>query len=356
MVKSFGDETAYKSVMDSIAARPNFRGRIIKTKAGKEVVEQSLAQKAGLAVTDLVSNREENLGSALAEKIPGLGKGVRASNRAYNAFANKLRADAFDSLIAANPEAKTNLVLAKQLADFVNNASGRGNLGKWEGAATALNNTLFSPRLMASRMQMLNPRNYVFTRPEVRKEYLKSTLAAAGTWLSVAGLAKAGGAEVVMDPESTDFGKIKIGNTRMDPAGGFQQYIVLASRLAKGGLEKATQEAGRRYSGKAFAPTPENDVLNFVENKLAPNARLAMGPWLANKNQQFELGDQAIRTFTPIFLQDVSEILQEDPELAWTLIPGLVGMGSNTYQPGKKSPTLIPPSMGWNRKKDISFQ
>lgn len=353
MLKSFGSEQTYNGVMESIANRPNFRGREVKLKNGKKVIEQSLAQKAGLAITDLVNVREEELGSKLAGQIPFLGKGVKASNRAYNAFANKLRADAFDALIAQNPSAKTDLVLAKQLADFVNNASGRGRLpGKWEGAAEALNNTLFSPRLMASRLQMLNPKNYIFTRPEVRKEYLKSLLATAGTWMTLAGLAKAGGAEVVMDPESTDFGKIKIGNTRMDPAGGFQQYIVLASRLAKGGLDKANQSPNRRYSGKAFAPTPENDLLNFVENKLAPNMRFMAGPWLANKNQPFEMGDQTLRTFTPIFLQDLSEILQEDKELAWTLLPGLVGVGSNTYQPGKQSPTLL----GWNRKRDITFQ
>lgn len=356
MVKSFGSDEAYKGVMDSIANRPNFRGRIITTKNGKEVVEQSLAQKAGLAITDLVNQREEELGSKLAGQIPGLGQGVKASNRAYNAFANKLRADAFDALVAQNPQAKTDLVLAKQLADFVNNASGRGRLpGKWEGAAAALNNTLFSPRLMASRLQMLNPKNYIFTRPEVRKEYLKSTMAAAGTWLSLAGLAKAGGAEVSLDPESSDFGKIKIGNTRLDPAGGFQQYIVLAARLGKGGLDKALEASGRRYSGKAFAPTPENDVLNFIENKMAPNARFAAGPWMANKTQPFELGDQAMRTFTPIILQDLSEIMQEDPELAWTLLPGMVGVGANTYQPGKQSPTLLPKSI-WNRKKDITFR
>lgn len=355
MLRSFGSDEAYNGVMDSIAARPNFRGRVITTKAGKEVVEQSLAQKAGLAITDIVNHREEELGSKIALQIPGIGKGIKASNRAYNAFANKLRADAFDALIAQNPKAKTDLVLAKQLAAFVNNASGRGNLGKWEGAAAALNNTLFSPRLMASRMQMLNPKNYIFTRPEVRKEYLKSALSMAGTWLSLAGLARAGGAEVVMDPENSDFGKIKIGNTRMDPAGGFQQYIVLASRLAKGGFDKMRESPDRRYSGRAFAPTPTSDVVNFVKNKIAPNTRFAAGPWLANKSQPFELGDQAIRTFTPIMLQDLSEILQEDPELAWTLLPGLVGVGSNTYEAGKQSPTLLPSSV-WNREKDITFR
>lgn len=357
MVKSFGSEATYKGVMDSIAERPNFRGREITLRDGTKKVEQSLAQKAGLAITDLTSHREESIGSSLAEKIPGLGRGIRGSNRAYNAFANKLRADTFDDLIAKNPAAKTNLVLAKELANYVNNASGRGDLGALEKSATVLNNMLFSPRLMASRAQMLNPKNYIYTRPEVRKEYMKSALASAGTWLSLAGMAKAAGAEVSMDMESSDFGKLKFGDTRLDPAAGFQQYIVLAARLAKGGAQKVLGDKDGRYSsGKPFAPTFAGDIGNFFSNKMSPNLRLATGPFTANKAQPFEVGDNVLRTFTPIMLQDVSEILQENPELAWALIPGAVGVGNNTYRPGKQSPTLIPPSLGWNRKKDITIR
>lgn len=352
MMKSFGDEGAYKGVMDSIAERPNFRGKVIKRKDGspqlgldgKPLVEESLAQKAGLAITDMVSNREEAFASDIANKIPG----IRASNRAYTAFANKLRADTFDNLIKNNPEARTNIVLAKQLANYVNNASGRGNLGVFEDSAQTLNNALFSPRLMASRLQMVNPKNYFGVSKPVRQQYVKSLLALGGTWGTMAGLAKGAGAEVSMDMESSDFGKIKIGNTRLDPAGGFQQYIVLATRLAK-------MMNSDRYTGKAFAPTPGSDIWNFVENKFAPNAKMIAGPMLADKHRPFEVGDQALRMFTPIFIQDLSEILQQDASKAWTLAPGIVGIGSNTYESGQPNPTLIPRSMGWKRERDWSI-
>ena len=36
---------------------------------------------------------------------------------------------------------------------------------------------------------------------------------------------------VELDPRSSDFMKIKLGNTRVDPWGGMQQQIVLSSRL-----------------------------------------------------------------------------------------------------------------------------
>jgi hypothetical protein len=201
---------------------------------------------------------------------------------------------------------------------------------------------------------MLNPKNYIYTRPEVRKEYLKSTLATAATWGTLAGIAKAGGAEVSMDPDSADFGKIKIGDTRLDPAGGFQQYLVLAHRLAKGGFDKTFRGTGR-YKKDIFT-TGGNDLVQFIENKLAPSARFTFGPYAASNKRPFELGDQVLRSFTPIMIQDISEILQKNPELAWVLIPGAFGMGSNTYNSKDKDTTLIPPSLGWDRTKDFTVK
>lgn len=350
MFKALGSEKSYDALMDSINARPNFRGREVIAKNGKKVIEQSFAQKAGLSMTDMNSQREEAFVSKIADKIPG----VKASGRAYNAFLNKVRADAFDSLIAANPHAKTDMVLAKELASFVNNASGRGDLGSWEASGRKLNEYMFSPKLMASRLQMLNLKNYIYTRPEVRQQYLQSMLATAATWTSLAGLAKAGGAEVVMDPDSSDFGKIKIGDTRLDPAGGFQQYLVLAHRISKGGFDKIFRGTGR-YKKDIFT-SGGNDLAQFIENKLAPSARFVAGAYGASKNRPFELADQTLRSFTPIMLQDISEILQKNPDLAWVLIPGAFGMGSNTYNSKDQDTTLIPPSMGWNRKKDFTVR
>ena len=350
MFKALGSEKSYDALMDSINARPNFRGREVTARNGKKVIEQSFAQKAGLSMTDMNSQREEAFVSKIADKIPG----VKASGRAYNAFLNKVRADTFDALIAANPHAKTDMVLAKEFASFVNNASGRGDLGSWEASGRKLNEYMFSPKLMASRLQMLNPKNYIYTRPEVRQQYLHSMLATAATWGSLAGLAKAGGAEVVMDPESSDFGKIKIGDTRLDPAGGFQQYLVLAHRLSKGGFDKVFRGTGR-YKKDIFT-SGGNDLAQFIENKLAPSARFVTGMYGASKNRPFELADQTLRSFTPIMLQDISEILQKNPDLAWVLIPGAFGMGSNTYNSKDQDTTLIPPSMGWNRNKDFTVR
>lgn len=359
MVKAFGSEKSYRGTMDSILEHPNFK----QVRNANGQIQPSLAQKSGLKLTDLteLSKREESMASTWAEKVPL----VRNSNRAYVSFLNKVRADNFNNLVKDaeklyqtakstgsarrgflkesfdNPELlnpKTNIKLTKDLASFVNNASGRGDLGKLEQSAVALNGAFFSPRLIASRLQYMNPKNYIYANPMVRKQYLKSLVAMAGTWTSLATMAKMGGADVSLDPNSADFGKIKLGNTRLDPAGGFQQYLVLMSKLASG--KYTTSTSGREHDmGTRFGDKTRTDTLtDFVANKLAPVPSFAFRAGSATSNRPFELGDESIKLFTPMLIQDLSEILQEDPSLLPTLIPAAIGMGVQSYDrgPGKR--------------------
>ncbi len=334
MLKSFGSEASYQGLMDSISERPNFKPRTI-LKNGVPTPGKSLAEEAGLAITDLKGMREEELSSSWAEKLPG----VRASSRAYSAFANKLRADTFDDLVekAKNmgTDPNTNLALAKEIANFVNNASGRGDLGKLSAAADAMNNVMFSPRLMASRVQMMNPVNYVFGNKMVRKEYLKSMMYTAGAWATMAGMAKMAGADVNMDPTNSDFGKIKIGDTRLDPAGGFQQYVVLATRLAKGEFTSSTSGKTTRYGEKYGDPTRMDALVDFIQNKLAPVPSYGARMLNANSKMPFYVGDETARLFTPILVQDIYELMNENPDALGIAVPAnMVGIGSNTYGKG----------------------
>jgi len=91
MFKTFGSEKSFKVLMSEIDARPT----------------RQLMSDSGLSLTSLGTNltdREEVFMSNWAEKIPVLKYGIRASERAYVGFLNKLRADVFDDFIvkAAN--------------------------------------------------------------------------------------------------------------------------------------------------------------------------------------------------------------------------------------------------------------
>jgi len=351
MLRSYGSEKSYRGVIDSIVEHPNFKPR----KAPNGEFRPSFAEEAGLAVTDLtdLSSREEQIMSTFAEKIPG----IRASNRAYTAFANKLRADNFNSLIkdteriyestkliAKTPvelaqverlNPRTNIPFARDIAGYINNASGRGSLGSLEKYAVALNTGLFAPRFIASRVQMMNPANYISKPAFIRKQYLKSIISMASAWFTMEQLGKLAGGKATSDSNSADFGKVKIGNTRLDPGAGFQQYLVLLSRLRPqslgGGYTSSTSGKTSEYGEKFGSQTRGEAIIRFVRNKLAPTPGFVSDPFFATKNMPFDIVDRTMKLFTPIILQDLSDLIQEDPTLLPALIPSSVGMGTQIY-------------------------
>lgn len=328
MVNSFGSEKAFRGTMDSIMSHPNFKPFVLEN--GQK--EAPLFKRAGLRIMDMVNpSGDELLAPSVIEKfVPG----ARASNRAAAAYLNKLRSDNFNRLIDNATKAGKNpnedIELARQIAAMVNNTSGGASLGVLEKHANLLSNMLFSPRFIASRLQMLNPKNYLAGDPTVRLEYLKAATALAGAWMTTMELAKLHpDGEVGTDMNSTDFGKVKFGEARLDPGAGFQQYLVLASRLSSG--EYSTTTGNTRGFGQGFGSNTKRDALiEFVTNKLHPSLSFPARALNASEFRPFAVGDETVRAFTPMVIQDLSDILQDDPNLLPLMFPALVGYGVQT--------------------------
>lgn len=333
MFKYAFDENAYKGLQEDIQNRDTY----------------PLMRQSKLAITDMgeqLNSREEAFMSNIAENVPVFGNIARGSNRAYSGFLNKLRADTFDDLL--NSAQETGAVALKEdgsfdnpkviedIANFVNTATGRGNLGALQKAAPVLNGIFFSPRLMASRLNLLNPVYYTQLDPFVRKEAIKSLLTFAGTGLTIAGLAKLGGADVGTDPRSADFGKIKTGNTRYDPWGGFQQYIVAASRLLSGEMVSSTtgQEFTLGDTGQ-YKPTTRLDIVQrMFESKTSPIASFILD-MLRNKTtvgEDFNLPVSVVDRFIPMFVQDMYDLYRERGSQGLLVgTPAAFGIGVQTY-------------------------
>src|SRR3990167_3816982 len=132
MFKFFGSQKVFDASKDEIVRRSTFQ----------------LMKDSGLFLSDITHNaiglskKEERFLSNFASKIPIIGQLVRASERGYVGFLNKLRADVFDDITEQfikggfnpddHPQVWTNL------ADFINTVSGRGKLCGLEGAAPFL--------------------------------------------------------------------------------------------------------------------------------------------------------------------------------------------------------------------------
>ena len=318
MIKAFSRESAFRDIQADIITRPNYK----------------LAKRAGLRLSDLSENlfeREEIFMTTLLDKIPGMA----ASQRAYIGFLNKLRMDSFDDLIKkaklAGEDVSLGSKAAEDIATIVNAFT--GGYGRTD---PLLNAFLFSPRRIRSAVKILNPYTYINpkTSKTARKAAIRNllgSLAMTGSVIALAGLH--GAVETEEDPRSSDFGKIKVGDTRLDISGGIAGYVILLSRILSGEIKSSNTGAIKKLGNNYTSTSGFDLTANFIRNKLSPLASLIIDV-LTGENAVGEKKtptQSVIDRFKPMFLKDAYEVLTEDPE-AKILIPfALFGGGLSTY-------------------------
>jgi hypothetical protein len=285
-----------------------------------------LTKESGLYIADphdvRLSAKEEQFMNNLAEKIPVIGKMIKGSERAYVSYLNKMRWDIFnrftDEFESQGKTYETDPKLYKELAHYVNNLTGRGKLGIAETSAPILSTAIFAPRLIASRVNMLsnwaNPYWYYKVPKEIRMMYFKDMAKFIGVGLTVIALAKLNGAQVEDDPRSSDFGKIRFGDTRYDIWGGHVQYIRLLTQLLSG-QSKSTQTGLINDFDKGnalFGKTRGDVLLRFIRGKLAPipamSADALAGKTLTGDPVTF--WGEAEQHLTPLIYQDIKSAVE----------------------------------------------
>jgi hypothetical protein len=327
--------------------------------------EYTYMQEAGLYLSlpsAQLSAREEQFMSNLPEKIPGYGWLIKATQRAYTGYLNKLRSDVFLAFKSQlQNEGYTGAELMREMkafADFINIATGRGSLPKGlEGAGAALSNAFFAPRYVASRVQVLGKTATLGygMPPKARREFLKSMGVFIGLGTMTLAMAALGGAEVEDDPRSSDFGKIKVGDIRFDIWAGNQQLVVLLSRIATRETKRTgTGEIVPFYSGGWNSQTISSTIADFLENKYSP-AMSMFADWDSKDNtfkydkkfftmELAKAGEPVTWTalllgnLSPIWINDVREIYAEqglfDATMASTA--SFFGIGVGFYGPKVK--------------------
>ncbi len=319
-----------------------------------------------LALTDSTNPqlqaREELFMSNLADKIPIAGTLVKGSERAYSMFLNKMRVDLYnrfaDAMEKRGLSVENSPKQYKAMADYVNNQTGRGSVSKGiEPFIPFLNSVFFSPRLIASRINMLTylaqPRFYKTVPKEVRKAYFKDMASFIAIGTTVLALAKLSGAQVEDDPRSADFGKIKSGKTRWDIWGGFQPYVRVASQVISGQRKSSNTGKMSELNGEGPFGTTRGDVgLSFFRGKLAPIPGLAIDlfsgrnmqgdkityKWGGGKNKEMTVDEILKEHLLPLTVSGTQEAFQDQGTKAlFTVgVPNLFGIGTQTYNDQKK--------------------
>lgn len=298
-----------------------------------------LMNKSGLYLSEhgaKLSQMEEAYMSSFAEipiKIKGVDiNPVSASARAYTTYLNRLRADSFDAMVQklTAKEGKPTPQEAEAIANYVNVATGRGNLGAKENALVGLSTVFFAPRYVMSRFQILlgQPliKGSLNTKKMIAKEYARFF---AGLSVVYA-LGIAAGGKVEKDPRSSDYGKIQLGKTRIDPMAGMAQTSTFLTRAIQGET-KPIGKVPHKMDSREYWDT----ISRFLRTKLAPipGAVINLQSGKDVVGNKVEVKDIPTQLLTPLALKDIYNVMIEQGIPKGTILSllSIFGMGMQNY-------------------------
>ncbi len=358
-------------------------------------------KEAGLAIVDphdpKLAAREEAFMGNIVEKIPLYGSGIRlakikdgklvrtegeygglvkASERAYVGFLNKMRWDVYNQfaerLQANGITYENNPTLYKKLASYVNDSTGRGNVSKGiERLAPALNAAFFSPRLWASRLKLLsnwaNPWWYKNVPKEVRRFYWEDMGKFTATVATAYFLSKMNGQQVETDIRSSDFLKIRDGKKRYDILGGFQQPIRTLGQYATGqkkdidsGEITELTDSDKSLPNRLLEQKRLAVLLQHIRGKLSPVPAaftdFGMGRMMDYSEPTVE--KEIMRMIVPLAWQDITSAYGEEGAKAFltTGVPTVLGISASTYKDRPKEETEKKPKPVKKKKRRSTFQ
>lgn len=316
---------------------------------------------------------------------------VEASERSFTYFLNKIRQDVHTynrnqltnlgfkegSYVPGTKDwvAGENDSVFRKAASWANVITGRGEYPKGPGyvretlrsSQGLLNAIMFSPRMMIARLTALNPKTYYDYFSTAKQSSGSTSMAAKATLLGpvldmatfmaiastvTAATAAAVGGSVEKDPRSSDFMKVKVGNTRFDLFGGFLPFVRTAAQFV-------TNERKTKY-GNIQGTTKQDVMSSFLRGRLAPIPALTVDalagkditgssfwgptPDIASGRTPLTgesagdvvktLGSQVGQDIFPLAYQDIVKAYQEDPWVGLaSIIPSLTGVGVSTHTP-----------------------
>jgi hypothetical protein len=241
-----------------------------------------------------LTSLEEEMRSRAANKIMG----VKASARMFATYLNLARLSHYKRLVGGMSESlaesgDTQLVERGKTAfvDLVGQATGRGHMGSAQRIVNLAGIVLWAPRFLASRAQFLSGYTLIKAPKEVRGQIAREYAATIGSYAAMYGLFEMvkellglddDELDIEYDWRSSDFLKIRVGDTRVDPTGGLASIFTLVGRKAPFGLGgiKSTRTGEItpiRGEDIPYGRRTSNDLTyDFLRYKLHPMAGLIM--------------------------------------------------------------------------------
>jgi len=278
--------------------------RTVENMALRENTE--LVQKSGIRInkwgpTATARTGSERFPSKVARQVPFIAR----SERAYTVGGNLLRMSYLNEIGHQRAGIVTTDKQWKDIGHVLNILTGEGDARRLLGLAPILNAVFFAPRLLEARVRaftdLFNP-NLSWAARKILAQHVASFVGLNMALL--ASMAQISGVNVEDDWRSTDYGKIKIGNTRIDFWGGYLPLARLFMRLASGEI--------KAQSGRVVPITAKDTITSFLQSKLGPMPAYALdllkGENFVGEPTNLE-ADNMIKAFyeklSPLFMQDL---------------------------------------------------
>lgn len=331
----------------------------------------------GLSITDtsgdVLRSEERFVGNLLSKKIKVNGVDVNivgritdGSERAYGGFLNSLRvsvyrklATQYESMGITRQEHPKKF---KNIAKFVNNATGRGVITSDKRIAKVLNIIFFSPRMITGMAGVFKDMVRSDSTPYLRRQAATSLVTFMGYQFAMkmligTALGLIGGDDdekVTMDmnPVSTDFNKVRKGDKRYDVSGGYGIATRTIARVLSNQTASSIDSENKSFDD-IYGKTRFSEIPSFFLNKLSPLAsqiyKYGTGEHpldFTKKKEDATVMDYINALITPISLLDFIENIQNmtpEGQIFLDLFLNTYGVGVQSY--GSSS--------GGNNKKGI---
>jgi hypothetical protein len=223
------------------------------SEAGLNMVDHDIGVTADL--------REEMAPGGWTEKVPGIGRLVKAANRSFEVSGNVARFTMLKNWVQGIEKSGREIPPEQvaTMAQYVNTLSGRPKLPQ---KLQALSGLAYALKMNASFFKW--PTYLFYTKdPIVMKQAWKDFAVYSTATVGAIKAAQMAGLPVETDPHSSEFGKARVGKTRIDLTGGYGFWIRWFTQFASGKKKDST--------GSWKTTSPNSMIGDLMHYKAAPS-------------------------------------------------------------------------------------
>lgn len=318
MLRSAAQETFTLAQEAKLKADPDYINFVLKYGHPPSV-------KKGADFTQSV----DSFASKFAEKYLG----VRPSQRASSTYLDQIMYRQWKSALPQMKKLGATEADYKLFGKLVDTSLGQGQLPKWisKDYGRVINMLLFSPKLLWSRVVWPYYVAKGIANPVVRKEAVKQAVGMLAFGAGVVGIYKVAGGDVELDPRSSVWGKLKVGDTYYDIWGG---YAPIVRTLAQG-----TTGTKKTVSGELQDIDRKDAIARFAQSKGGSMTNLIRDLWVGEDFEGYPMewtpesvGRNVVNRLAPLSALDIADGFNDSGVLGMAqAAPSLVGVGVTTF-------------------------